>query len=36
VLNLASYQYVIKINNGFNTTQWAPGVQALLRIQALL
>jgi outer membrane receptor protein involved in Fe transport len=36
VLNLASYQYLIKVNNGFNTTQWAPGIQALLRIQALL
>ena len=36
VLNLASYQYVIKVNNGFNTTQGAPGIAALLRIQALL
>jgi outer membrane receptor protein involved in Fe transport len=36
VLNLASYQYLIKVDNGFNTTQWAPGIQALLRIQMLL
>jgi outer membrane receptor protein involved in Fe transport len=36
VLNLASYQYLIKVNNGFNTTQWAPGIQALLRFSLLL
>jgi outer membrane receptor protein involved in Fe transport len=35
LLNLTGYQYLIKVNNGFNTTQWAPGLQALLRIQAL-
>ena len=36
ILNLGSYQYLIKVDNGFNTTQWAPGIQALLSIQALL
>jgi outer membrane receptor protein involved in Fe transport len=36
ILNLSSYQYVIKVNNGFNTTQWSPGVQALLQFTAVI
>jgi hypothetical protein len=36
LLNLTGYQYLIKVNNGFNTTQWSPGLQGLFRIQALL
>ena len=34
VLNLGGYQYVIKINNGFNTTQWSAGAQLLFQIKA--
>jgi hypothetical protein len=36
VLNVGNYQYLIKVNNGFNTTQWAPGVQALVDVTARL
>ena len=36
VLNLSGYQYIIKVNNGFNTTQWSPGTQALLQATAVL
>jgi outer membrane receptor protein involved in Fe transport len=36
LLNLTGYQYLIKVNNGFNTTQWSPGLQGLFRIQALI
>ena len=36
LLNLTGYQYLIKVNNGFNTTQWAPGLQATFRLQAVL
>ncbi len=32
-LNLANYQYLIKVNNGFNTTQYAPGLQVLVEGQ---
>ena len=34
LLNLTGYQYLVKVNNGFNTTQWAPGLQGLFQIQA--
>jgi outer membrane receptor protein involved in Fe transport len=30
--NVANYAYVVKINNGFNTTQWAPGFHGSLRV----
>jgi outer membrane receptor protein involved in Fe transport len=36
ILNLSSYQYLIKVNNGFNTTQWSPGTQALLQVTTVL
>jgi outer membrane receptor protein involved in Fe transport len=36
ILNLSSYQYIIKVNNGFNTTQWSPGIQALLQFTAVI
>ena len=36
VLNLSGYQYLIKVNNGFNTTQWSPGPQALLQVTAVM
>jgi outer membrane receptor protein involved in Fe transport len=29
--NILNYAYLIKVNNGFNTTQWAPGFHASLR-----
>jgi outer membrane receptor protein involved in Fe transport len=35
VLNLGDYHYLIKVNNGFNTTQWSPGVQANVQIDAM-
>jgi outer membrane receptor protein involved in Fe transport len=35
VLNLSGYQYLIKVNNGFNTTQWSAGVQGLLTVTAV-
>lgn len=34
VLNAGGYQYVIKVNNGFNTTQWSPGAQILFGFNA--
>jgi hypothetical protein len=34
--NVTDYQYLIKVNNGFNTTQWAAGARALLRVTAPL
>jgi hypothetical protein len=36
ILNLSSYQYLIKVNNGFNTTQWSPGAQALFQVTAMM
>jgi outer membrane receptor protein involved in Fe transport len=36
VVNLSGYQYLIKVNNGFNTTQWSAGPQALLQVDAML
>ncbi|MBV8602769.1 MAG: TonB-dependent receptor [Candidatus Eremiobacteraeota bacterium] len=33
-LNFTNYQYLIKVNNGFNTTQWAPGAKILLQLTA--
>ena len=36
LLNLANYQYVIKVNNGFNTTQWSAGAQGLLTVTAVM
>ncbi len=36
VQNVGNYQYLIKVNNGFNTTQWAPGTEILLRVTAVL
>jgi outer membrane receptor protein involved in Fe transport len=36
ILNLSSYQYIIKVNNGFNTTQVSPGIQALLQFTAVI
>jgi hypothetical protein len=32
-LNLTNYQYLVKVNNGFNTTQYAPGLQVLVEAQ---
>lgn len=32
VENLTNYQYLIKVNNGFNTTQWAQGRKVTLRV----
>jgi outer membrane receptor protein involved in Fe transport len=32
LLNLSGYQYVIKVNNGFNTTQWSAGPQFLVKL----
>jgi outer membrane receptor protein involved in Fe transport len=32
--NVFNKQYLLKINNGFNTTQWAPGAQWLFKIIA--
>jgi outer membrane receptor for ferrienterochelin and colicin len=32
--NALGYAYLLKINNGFNTTQWAPGFKATFRITA--
>lgn len=31
-LNFTNYQYIIKIANGFNTTQWASGAQIVLQL----
>lgn len=31
-LNFTNYQYLIKIANGFNTTQWASGARILLQL----
>jgi len=36
VQNLANYQYLIKVANGFNTTQWASGAQVNFELQAAL
>jgi outer membrane receptor protein involved in Fe transport len=36
VLNLSGYQYLIKVNNGFNTTQWSAGAQGLLTVTAVM
>ena len=30
--NIANYAYLIKVNNGFNTTQWAAGFHGSLRV----
>lgn len=32
--NVTNKQYLLKINNGFNTTQWAPGAQWLFKLIA--
>jgi outer membrane receptor protein involved in Fe transport len=32
--NVLNKQYLLKINNGFNTTQWAPGAQWLFKLIA--
>ena len=32
--NITNHPYLIKVNNGFNTTQWAPGAQWLFKIIA--
>ena len=34
--NLLNHQYLIKVNNGFNTTQWAAGRQIILKLTAPL
>ncbi|HEY5094190.1 MAG TPA: TonB-dependent receptor [Candidatus Eremiobacteraceae bacterium] len=34
--NLLNHQYLLKINNGFNTTQWAAGRQLTVKITAPL
>jgi outer membrane receptor protein involved in Fe transport len=36
VENLFNYQYLIKVNNGFNTTQWAAGRKIVLRLTSAL
>ena len=36
ILNLTGYHYLIKVNNGFNTTQWSSGAQALLQVSAMI
>ncbi|MBV8073940.1 MAG: TonB-dependent receptor [Candidatus Eremiobacteraeota bacterium] len=33
-LNLTDHQYLIKVNNGFNTTQWSAGLKVLLQLTA--
>lgn len=33
-LNFTNYHYVIKVSNGFNTTQWSPGAQVLFQVSA--
>ena len=35
-LNLTNYQYLIKVSNGFNTTQYSPGAQVLLQVSAAI
>jgi outer membrane receptor protein involved in Fe transport len=35
-LNLTGYRYLIKVNNGFNTTQWAAGAQITARLLVAL
>jgi outer membrane receptor protein involved in Fe transport len=32
--NITNHPYLIKVNNGFNTTQWAPGAQWTLKLIA--
>lgn len=34
VQNFTNYQYLLKVANGFNTTQWASGAQVNLELQA--
>ena len=34
--NLFNHQYLIKVNNGFNTTQWSPGRRIVVRLSAAL
>jgi outer membrane receptor protein involved in Fe transport len=34
VENALNYAYLLKINNGFNTTQWGPGFKATFRVTA--
>jgi hypothetical protein len=36
VENLFNYQYLIKVNNGFNTTQWAAGRRIVVRLTSPL
>lgn len=35
-LNFTNYKYVIKVSNGFNTTQWSPGAQILFQVSAAI
>ena len=35
-LNFTGYKYVIKVANGFNTTQWSPGAQILFQLSAAI
>lgn len=35
VQNATNYQYLLKVDNGFNTTQWAAGAQVNFEVQAL-
>ncbi len=35
-LNFTNHRYLVKVENGFNTTQWAPGAQVRLQLQAPL
>jgi hypothetical protein len=30
--NMFDHQYLIKVNNGFNTTQWAAGRRIVFRL----
>jgi hypothetical protein len=32
--NFTDTQYILKINNGFNTTQWGEGFRASIRLTA--
>jgi outer membrane receptor protein involved in Fe transport len=35
-LNFTDHRYLLKVNNGFNTTQWAPGAQVTFALQAAM
>ena len=34
--NFTNYQYLIKVNNGFNTTQWSSGAKIIFQLTAAL